>query len=283
MPDAASLPSGTTGRLRPRLIRAAGEEIAMLRLGSPSRAPLLLVHGFSGDMMTWQLNIGALAQHFHVVAIDLPGHGSSSAGDGVGHWRAMADWFEEFLAAMAIERPHLVGHSLGGRLCLALAERDALSTRTITLIACAGITPSYDYQFLVSLTRIETFDDALSCARRLFGSADIGLDRFARALLVKLSSPEKQKNLERYLAENFADGQLLPGPPVAWQRIRTPIQLIWGRDDTIIAPPPRGWVPDTYPSHVLERVGHMPHVAAADRVNRLIVEFAAHHDGAPSC
>jgi pimeloyl-ACP methyl ester carboxylesterase len=39
-------------------------------------------------------------------------------------------------------------------------------------------------------------------------------------------------------------------------------------------PPPEAWLAGTV-HHGIDAVGHMPHVAAADRVNRLILDFAA--------
>lgn len=279
MPDASPRLTPSLRRPRPATITFNGAEIGVLRMGSPALAPLVLVHGFSGDMMTWQLNMSALARRFHVIAIDLPGHGLSTGETSIAHWRLMAEWLGELLQALEVSRPHLVGHSLGGRLALALAESGA-ALRSVTAISCASVTPYYDYDFLVRMCRIASLEDARACSRQLFGGATIDHDRFARALHAKLSTPRAQANLKRFLEHNFPGGKVRQVPPIAWAEIRTPIQFIWGRDDTVNPPPPEGWLPKTVPCHLLDRVGHMPHVAAADKVNHLIAEFAAQAPGA---
>lgn len=272
MPDASSTPVAAA-RLRPHRLTVAGVETGLLRLGVADRPALLLVHGFSGDMMTWQFNMGQLARRFQVTAIDLPGHGSARGESGIGPWREMADWLGAFLAVADLRRVHLVGHSLGARLALALAERGDARVESLTLIACAGITPSHDYEFLQRLSRIETIEDALHCSRRLVGGAEIDLQRFARSLHAKLSDEAAQANLARFLAHNFAGGKLLPSAPVDWAKVRVPLQFIWGQDDTVIAAPPAAWLPEETPCHVLDKVGHVPHMVAPDRVNRLILDF----------
>jgi len=184
----------------------------------------------------------------------------------------MALWLGEALEALDLRRPHMVGHSLGGRLSLCLGE-NGHDLRSVTMIACAGITPGYDYDFLLRLSRINSFEEALACSRRLFGEAEIDLDRFARALAEKLSEPEAQASLAHYLAENFAEGKLLPSAPVDWRKLTVPLQFIWGKDDSVIAQALPGSLPANAECHVLERVGHLPHMAAPERVNRLVADF----------
>lgn len=270
------------GPLKPRMVPVGGADVAVLRLGRPAAPPLVLVHGFSGDMMTWQYNIAALARDFHVTALDLPGHGASSGARGIGHWRVMIDWLAETLEVLGIARAHLVGHSLGGRLVLGVAEA-GFQAASVTLIACAGISPSYDYDFLCALSRIGSLDEARACARRLFGEAPIDIDRFARSLLAKLSDRQAQDHLDLFLAHNFADGKLLPATPIDWDRVTAPIQFIWGEDDSIVAMPPADWLPKNAPRHLLPAVGHLPHMAAADRVNRLVADFALAAEGRVLC
>ena len=246
--------------------------VAMLLAGSPEAPPAVLLHGYSGDFLTWQFQIGALARHFRVVALDLPGHGQSESLPDAGFWRDMVPWLGAVLAELGLHRPHLIGHSLGARVALGLAESGNAPV-SLSLIACAGISRSYDFAFLRSLASIENLDDALACTARLFGDAAIDRDRFARALFQKLSPAPARAALAAYLTANFADGKLLPTVSVEWPRIACPVQLIWGRDDTVVEAPPPDWLPPGAPFHWLDRVGHMPHVAAPDAVNRLLREF----------
>jgi len=262
-------------RIRPEILPIGGIETGLLRLGDPARPPILLVHGFCGDMLTWQLNLPILARDHHVVAIDLPGHGRSGSAAGCADWRSLVEWLEAAIPVLGLDRPHLVGHSLGARLLLGLVESGRLTPRSLTLIACAGISPGYDHAFLERMTEIETKEDAEACARGLFGGAAINTDIFARGLHARLSQPALRIAMAQFLARNVPDARRLDASPIDWSRIACPLQFIWGRDDPVIELPPADWLPAGTQSHVLDAVGHMPHVAAADKVNRLIAEFVA--------
>ena len=83
--------------------------------------PVVLIHGFGGDLNNWLFALPALAEEHTVYALDLPGHGGSSkdVGDGTG----LTDAVIGFLDAVDLDRPHLVGHSLGGLVAAQVAAR----------------------------------------------------------------------------------------------------------------------------------------------------------------
>ncbi len=65
-------------------VQAGARSIRVGRAGAGDAVPVVLLHGFSGDMTNWLFNIESLATDAPVIAIDLPGHGGSSkdVGDG---------------------------------------------------------------------------------------------------------------------------------------------------------------------------------------------------------
>jgi pimeloyl-ACP methyl ester carboxylesterase len=79
-----------------------------------------------------------LADDYEVIAVDLPDHGESpDLPPGYrGDIAPLADALEEFLAAIGVERPHVVGNSLGGLIALELAGRG--TARTATALSPAG-------------------------------------------------------------------------------------------------------------------------------------------------
>ncbi len=269
------------GRVRYQQAEIAGHAVGILTAGAPNLTPVLLLHGFSGDALTWQFTVGALARRYRVIALDLPGHGLTEAATEIGYWREMIGWLANAVDALALRPAHLIGHSLGARILLGAIEDGRLDALSLTLIACAGISPSYDYAFLDRLSRIETLENAAVCVRQLLGDAPDSPERLAKSLFQKLSSAAAKANLRAYLASNFAEGRLLPAAPVQWGRLTTPLQIIWGSDDRIVQLPPAGWLPEGAEIHLLERVGHLPHMVAADRVNALLLAFAERHE-APS-
>ena len=85
-----------------------------LRTGSPERAPIVLIHGSTGDSHTnWDAVIPALAQHYQVFAPDCRGHGKSNNPNMSYSFKELADDVAAFVRAMGYERAHIIGHSNG--------------------------------------------------------------------------------------------------------------------------------------------------------------------------
>jgi pimeloyl-ACP methyl ester carboxylesterase len=76
---------------------------------------LVLLHGTGGHAETYCRNIGPLSEHFHVLAMDLVGHGFSGRPDDIDY--TVADYANHvvgLLDTLAIDRAHVSGESLGG-------------------------------------------------------------------------------------------------------------------------------------------------------------------------
>jgi pimeloyl-ACP methyl ester carboxylesterase len=109
-----------------------GMRIAYTKAGSGP--PLVLLHGAPCDSRTWQWMVPDLAGDHTVLAWDAPGFGDSSDIDD--SWRApqFADVFAAFVAAVGIERPHVVGHSFGTMVALSLFQYHPAVPASLTLI-----------------------------------------------------------------------------------------------------------------------------------------------------
>lgn len=110
--------------------------LAYERTGSGE--PLVLIHGIGHRRQAWYPVLDRLAESYDVIAIDLPGHGESTdliepslpARDAL--QRALGETF----GALGIDRPHVVGNSLGGLIALEAAQ-DGLA-RSVTALSPAG-------------------------------------------------------------------------------------------------------------------------------------------------
>lgn len=84
---------------------------------------LMMLHGFTGCAQSWDQLEPALSPRFAMILPDLPGHGRTQAPDDPARYRmerCVADLIA-ILDALDIERTHLLGYSMGGRLALAAA------------------------------------------------------------------------------------------------------------------------------------------------------------------
>ena len=109
-----------------------GMRIAYERAGEGP--PVVLLHGAPADSRTWQWMVPDLARDHTVVAWDAPGFGRSSDIDD--SWRAaeFADALAAFIAALGLERPHVVGHSFGTMIALSLFQRHHAVPGSLVLI-----------------------------------------------------------------------------------------------------------------------------------------------------
>lgn len=82
--------------------------------------PLILLHGLFGAGQNWGAIRRALASRFRVLTPDLRNHGTSPRADTMGY-AAMAQDVLETMQAAGIERAAILGHSMGGKVAMALA------------------------------------------------------------------------------------------------------------------------------------------------------------------
>jgi 3-oxoadipate enol-lactonase len=93
--------------------------------------PLFMVHGIGSRKTTWVALTDYLKDDFTCIAYDLRGHGDSpGAGIAFGLEELVAD-LEALRAKLAIDKAHVIGHSLGGMIGPAYAH--AYPDRTISL------------------------------------------------------------------------------------------------------------------------------------------------------
>jgi esterase len=103
-------------------VRSGDVEIFYRKFGAPGRTPVLIVHGLSFFSYDWIDTAAGIARGREVVAIDMRGFGQSD-------WSASRNYKLETLSddvinvldALGWDRAVLMGHSFGGRVCLATA------------------------------------------------------------------------------------------------------------------------------------------------------------------
>ena len=119
-------------------IRVGPWRTRVLQAGLGHPDVLVLMSGVGGHLEAYTHNIGAFAEHYHVVTYDFPGHGYTSLAsadlelpDYVGH-------LGQLLAVLGIERAHLNGESLGGWVAVKFAAAHPERTRKLVLNTPGG-------------------------------------------------------------------------------------------------------------------------------------------------
>src|SRR5246500_3361233 len=106
---------------RGQFIEVSGAQIHYLDKGTGP--PIVIVHGLGGQMgnFTYAL-LERVTDEFRVILMDRPGSGYSRRAPGAtGRLTEQASIVAEFIRKLGLERPLLVGHSLGGAIALGVA------------------------------------------------------------------------------------------------------------------------------------------------------------------
>ncbi|MCE8031760.1 alpha/beta fold hydrolase [Halomonas sp. MCCC 1A11057] len=99
--------------------------------------PLVVVHGLLGSADNWRSHVKQWQALRRVVAVDLRNHGRSPHADGMSY-REMAEDLLALLDRLHIDRAHLLGHSMGGKVVISLAR---LAPERVASLIVADIAP----------------------------------------------------------------------------------------------------------------------------------------------
>lgn len=95
---------------------------------------VVLLHGYLENMMVWDDFVPLLYKQVRVITLDIPGHGISEVKGETHTMEYLADTLVSALDVLGVERVTVVGHSMGGYVALAFAERYASRLEGIVLL-----------------------------------------------------------------------------------------------------------------------------------------------------
>lgn len=276
-PEPAAEAAAEDGALTPRDIEAGGKRLRLLDLGGGEATPVLLVHGFGADLNAWMFTQPALAEGRRAVALDLPGHGGSLKEVGAGDAAALAEAVADALAALGIDRAHLVGHSLGGAVALSLTRDRPEQAASLTLIAAAGLGPDINAAFIDGFVRAQRRREMQEVLTLLVHDpASVGRQMVEDVLRYKRLDGVAAA-LDRVARAWFPEGRQALDLRPALAALSVPVQIVWGREDRIIPCTHAEALAGKLPVHIIESAGHLPHMEKSGEVNRLIARFVEAH------
>lgn len=94
---------------------------------------LILLHGFMENSLIWKYMEPSLSEIFTITKIDLPGHGKSDIIAETQTMELMAEEVKKVISHLNISDFHILGHSMGGYISLAYAEKYAKDLKSLTL------------------------------------------------------------------------------------------------------------------------------------------------------
>jgi pyruvate dehydrogenase E2 component (dihydrolipoamide acetyltransferase) len=271
----AGVPEDAGGAPELQTADVGGRKISYAGAGTDGDV-ILLVHGYGGDRNSWLFLQEPLAARYRVYALDLPGHGTSAKDVGDGSLGVLADAVAGVLDALGAGRAHLVGHSMGGAVALAVAAADPGRIASLTLIAPAGFGPEINAGYLRGFADAQTRRELKPVVGQLFADESLvtrqlvddllaykrldGVDEALHALLGTLLDGDAQR------ADSAASLAATGGA--------VPVTVVWGREDRVIPAAQAESVPGAV-RHVIDGAGHMPHMERPAEAQAAIEETIA--------
>ncbi len=224
--------------LQPKSRTIDGLSIRYAESANPGRGEhALLLSPWPESLYAFEATWSRLAEHAHLVAVDLPGFGRSEHRDALMSSRAMGDFVVRLADAFGLERPHVVGPDVGTSAALFAA---ALHPERLRSLVVGGGVAKYPFEIGEVLQEwIEAPD--LEPYRRMGGRRIVAealgtLERYTP------SDTAREDYLASYEGERFAESMAyvraypteLPDLAGLLPAIRTPVLIIGGRRDPFV-------------------------------------------------
>lgn len=256
----------------PEFLEVGGRTLRYLKQGDGG-PPAVFVHGFAGNLNNWLFNQAALATDRTVYLLDLPGHGLSSKNVGDGSLETLADILRDWLDAVGLPGVHIVGHSLGGGIALALALRHPDRLLSCTLIASAALGSEIDADYIDGVVKANRRKQLKPYLERLFADPSLVTRQLVDDIL-KFKRVDGVREALTTLADSFVSG----GKQTFVVRdrldeIQVPLLVIWGDKDRVLPRSHAETLPERCKVEILGDCGHMVQMEAPREVNRLIACF----------
>ena len=285
------LPGGRDPLLR---IADVGTRVGSIRSLIAGDGPEVVVclHGLGSNKASFFETVAALAPTHTVHALDLPGFGVLGQ---AARGRYNAAWFatavRDYLDACEVERAHLIGNSMGGRIAIEVGLAAPDRVGSLSLLTPALAFRRRQLAPLVRLLRPELaliphplterivrdqFWGLFAQPERLDpAAADVAVDEFcqlyrSRAARVAFFAAARNIYLDEPHGEEGFYSRLAALEP--------PALFVWGDSDRLIPPGFSRHVSAALPEAqqvILDDCGHVPQVELPDRTNRLIAERIA--------
>ncbi|MEC5142285.1 alpha/beta hydrolase [Chitinophaga sp. 212800010-3] len=239
---------------------------------------VVLIHGFSENSALWNKQITTLKNHCHLIIPDLPGTAAAPLTTPLSI-ESMAEYVYSILLAENIKEAILIGHSMGGYVALALAEKYPSLVKGLGLFH--------------STAKPDSEEKKEGRRKSIKMMEEYGAETFLRQILPNMFSPYS-KNEHPGLVDDYVKMCLECQLPalIAWYEamaarpdrtsvlssLRKPVLFIIGSDDNAVPLDnilPQITLPSTSSVHIFNNVGHMGMWEITTESNVILEQFIA--------
>lgn len=264
--------------------------ISYMEQGNESSPPVLLIHGVPESSMLWKHVMPEIASlGFRAIAPDLPGFGQSERFPYESSWENYVSFIENFMAALELDKVHLIVHDWGGMIGLRWAC-DHLEKVESLIISDTLMLPGYTWHPLAKKWRTpelgEKVIEAMANKDAWMTNMKKEIPSVEEAILEDFFSIFETAERRNVILELYRSSNSKMIEP--WQKlsgIKNPVTILWGENDPYIAVEFAYKTRDEqFPQakvQIIPNTGHFIHVEAPEQVIPYVKEhFQAVHTNA---
>lgn len=262
-----------------KFITLDGIDIRYRDEGPKDGAVIVMVHGFSSSLETWDALAKELVSDYRIIRLDLPGHGLSGP-DNAGDYsnEKTVGIFSQFLAALDLKQPVIIGNSLGGLVAWRAAAQSPETASKLVLISPGGFSingvteRAVDVPVMVKyyLTKAP-LAGVKQASAALYGDPKMLTDLRVTQIHDLMSRPGNG-----YALVLRAGQFTLPAPEIDLAKVDSPTLIIWGEKDVMVPSDHGPKFVRAMPNALLlpyDGIGHVPQEESPVRLAQDIHKF----------
>ena len=249
---------------------------------------LVMVHGLGGSLGEWGRVMESLGRDFTVYTFDLPGHGHSG---GLGRSEANLSFgrliLEEFLKIFDLEKPTLLGGSMGGLIVLDYALSFPDRVKKLILVDSSGL--GKEIAWFLKVTTIPVLGEIASRptgknVERMMGHMVVDISCISQDMLSRSCETRDRPGNQKALLKLLRHGVNLFGQKRKVRRtdslpnLKVPTLILWGEKDQVVPVAHGTRASKLIPGaklHIFPNTGHWPHVECPEEFSGIIRTFAS--------
>ena len=248
---------------------------------------IVLIHGLGGCIENWELNLEALSKRHRVYAVDLVGCGLTEKPSIRYSIPLLAKFVQDFMSLKDIEKPCVIGHSIGAGIAIDMVLLDPARIDRLILVDGFGFGKKLASQFrilaipilgeqlmkpnrdgLIQFFKMLFYDHTLITDELIdFSFERSSLSGSSEAYLITLRAHANFFGLKKDRMQRTKENA---------HRITVPTKIIWGKEDKAI-PVEQAYIAakilPTNSLHIFDKCGHVPQVECAEEFNRIVLDF----------
>ena len=248
---------------------------------------IVLLHGFSANKDNWIRFTKALDEKYHVIAVDLAGHGDSEKSLTTNYGLIeQAQRLDALIVSLGIEQFHIAGNSMGGAISAIYSLDQPDKIKSLTLIDAAGIdgdNPSEYYQALAEGNNpLIATDEASFDFRMNFTMSQPPLlpwplyPAFVRKTLARAELNGKIFSDMMATKKQLLDMGFHQSIQATIAQHNVPTLIMWGKEDRVLDVSAAAAFKEIIPTakvHIFEGVGHLPMVEIPNESAEVYQQF----------